>query len=109
MYHLAGGLDDAKTYLQQAATVMERIDVPSERADMLHNLAEVSVKTGEYETALDQYLKALEMRRKIGDRRGAAIESYNLGTLFEYQGRLRRGGPVESRRAQDLPRARRSR
>jgi tetratricopeptide (TPR) repeat protein len=62
---------------------------------MLHNLAEVSVKTGEYETALDQYLKALEMRRKIGDRRGAAIESYNLGTLFEYQGRY--GAAVQSK------------
>ena len=64
-------------------------------ADTLHNLAEVSVKTGAYETAQGQYLKALEMWRKIGDRRAAAIELYNLGTLFEYQGRY--GAAVQSK------------
>ena len=84
-----------QTYLQQAVTIRERINAPSEMADTLHNLAEVSVKTGAFETALGQYLKALEVRRQVGDKRAAAIELYNLGTLFEYQGRY--GAAVQSK------------
>ena len=42
---------------------------------------------GEYDRALRHYLRGLELRRSDGDKRGAAIESYSMGTLFEYQGR----------------------
>ena len=95
MYLSLGSYDEAKTYLQQAVTIRERINAPSEMADTLHNLAEVSVKTGAFETALGQYLKALDVRRQVGDKRAAAIELYNLGTLFEYQGRY--GAAVQSK------------
>jgi tetratricopeptide (TPR) repeat protein len=44
-------------------------------------------KIGNYDEALKQYLRALELRRSAGDKRGAAIESYSLGTVFEQQGR----------------------
>ncbi len=64
-------------------------------ADTLHNLAEVSVKTGAYETAQGQYLKALELWRKVGNKRAEAIELYNLGDVFEYQGRY--GAAVDSK------------
>jgi tetratricopeptide (TPR) repeat protein len=50
-------------------------------------LAETSVKTAQYDQALSQYLRALDLRRTVGDRRGAALESSALGTLFGYQGR----------------------
>jgi tetratricopeptide (TPR) repeat protein len=42
---------------------------------------------GQYDLAVEQYLRALDLRRSTGDKRGAAIESSSLGTLFSYQGR----------------------
>jgi eukaryotic-like serine/threonine-protein kinase len=33
-------------------------------------------------------MHALELRRSTGDARGAAIESYSIGKLFDYQGRF---------------------
>ena len=42
---------------------------------------------GEYDQSLAQYLRALRLRRDAGDKRGAAIESYSMGTIFDYQAR----------------------
>jgi len=89
IYLWRGSYDEAQTYLQQAAAIRERMNLPGDAADTLHSLAEVSVKTGAYETAQGQYLKALDLWRKVGNRRAEAIELYNLGDVFEYQGRYR--------------------
>ena len=64
-------------------------------ADTLHNLAETLSKMGRYDQSLARYLRALDLRRKSGDRRGAAIESYSIGTIFDYQGRY--GAAVKSK------------
>ena len=45
------------------------------------------MKTGHFDQAQEQYLKALELRRNSGDQKGAALESSGLGTLFADQGR----------------------
>jgi len=37
--------------------------------------------------SLQRYLRALDLRRSDGDKRGAAIESYGTGTVFDLQGR----------------------
>jgi tetratricopeptide (TPR) repeat protein len=50
---------------------------------------------GQYDRAVSQYMRALELRRSIGDPRGGAIESYSLGTLFDYQGRY--GAAISSK------------
>ena len=42
-------------------------------------------------------MRALDLRRSINDTRGAAIESYSLGTLFDYQGRF--GAAVNSKQS----------
>ena len=57
-------------------------------ADTLHNLAETSMRTGQFDQAQEQYLKALDLHRNAGDKRGASIESSSMGALFGYQGRL---------------------
>ena len=54
-----------------------------ETADTLHNLAEASLKTGDYEEAAASYLKALNLRRQVGDKRNVGFELYNLGNLFD--------------------------
>jgi tetratricopeptide (TPR) repeat protein len=50
---------------------------------------------GRYDQSLSRYHRALELRRAAGDRRGAAIEAYGIGTLFDSQGRY--GAAVKSK------------
>jgi eukaryotic-like serine/threonine-protein kinase len=50
---------------------------------------------GQYDQAVKEYMRALDLRRKMDDVRGAAIESYSLGILFDYQGRF--GAAVSSK------------
>jgi tetratricopeptide (TPR) repeat protein len=42
---------------------------------------------GRFDQALARYLGALDLRRQDADRRMEAIESYSIGTVFDYQGR----------------------
>jgi tetratricopeptide (TPR) repeat protein len=79
--------DDAQTYLERALQIREKTKNPGDIADTLHNLAETATNKGQYDQALKHYLRALQIRREAGDRQGAAIESYSMGTLFEYQGK----------------------
>jgi serine/threonine protein kinase/tetratricopeptide (TPR) repeat protein len=79
--------EDALTYFERALALREDLNVPTDIADTVHNLAEVNVRMGQYDKALEQYLRALDLNRKAGNKRGAAIGSYSVGTLFEYQGR----------------------
>jgi tetratricopeptide (TPR) repeat protein len=83
-----GEYEDALTYFQQALQLREKSKVPEDIVDSVHNVAETSAKMGQYDQAITQYLRALDLRRSIGDPRGAAIESYSLGTLFQHQGRF---------------------
>jgi tetratricopeptide (TPR) repeat protein len=64
-------------------------------ADTLHNLGETLAKMGKYDQALTRYLRALDLRRSDGDTRSAAIESYSIGTIFDYQGRY--GAAIKSK------------
>ena len=83
-----GEYEDALTYFQQALQLREKSKVPEDIVESVHNIAETWVKMGQYDQAVTQYLRALDLRRSIGDPRGAAIESYSLGTLFQHQGRF---------------------
>jgi eukaryotic-like serine/threonine-protein kinase len=86
-YFLMGDLDNARTYFEQALGLYEKLKNTVEIADAVHNLAEISLNMGQYDQARTQYLRALDLRRNSGDKRGVAMESFGLGTLFEYQGR----------------------
>ena len=94
IYLSLGRYDEAQTYLQQAVTIRERLNVPADVADTLHNLAEVSVRTGAYEPAQGQYLKALELWRKVGNQRAAGLELNDLGE-DSVQGRF--GAAIDSK------------
>jgi eukaryotic-like serine/threonine-protein kinase len=83
-----GEYEDALTYFQQALQLREKAKVPADIVESVHNIAETSAKMGQYDQAVGQYMRALDLRRTVGDPRGAAIESYSLGTLFQHQGRL---------------------
>ena len=87
--------EDARAYYQQALQLREKANVPQDIVDSVHNLAETSARMGQYDQAIAQYMRALDLRRSLEDRRGAAIESYTLGTLFDHQGRF--GAAIKSK------------
>jgi len=87
VYLAKGQSSDALTYYERALELRKKANIPSQVGETLHNLAEASLKAGDYGQSLDYHLKALELFRSSGDKRGAAIQSYSMGTIFEYQGR----------------------
>ena len=80
--------EDAHTYYQQALQLREKSKVPQDIVESVHNLAETLARMGQYDQAVTQYMRALRLRRSMDVLRGAAIESYSMGTLFDYQGRF---------------------
>jgi tetratricopeptide (TPR) repeat protein len=78
---------DSITYLQQAYELRQKLNIPADVADSLHDLAEVSVKLGQFDTALSNYLKAIETYRGVNNQRGIAIESNGMAKIFSAQGR----------------------
>jgi serine/threonine protein kinase/Tfp pilus assembly protein PilF len=87
VYFTKADYQNAHTYYEQALQLREKLNVPGAIADTLHNLAEISTRMGQNDQAIEQFLRALDLRRTTGDKRWAAIESSSLGTLFGYQGR----------------------
>ena len=53
----------------------------------MHDLAQTNVQLGQYDTAISQYLKALEAHRAADDKSGMALESSDMGAVFAAQGR----------------------
>ncbi len=80
-----GEFQDALTYFQQAYDIRTRLN--QDGTEALHDLAQTNVQLGQYDTALSQYLKALEAYRAAGDKNGIATESADMGALFAAQGR----------------------
>ena len=82
-----GNFQDALTYYQQAYQIREKLKLTDDMAESLYNLADANVDLGQYDTAVTQYLKALEIRRNSGDLSGVAINSSGVGALYAEQGK----------------------
>jgi eukaryotic-like serine/threonine-protein kinase len=89
--------EDARTYYQQALQLREKSKVPGDIAESIDSLAYVSVRMGEYDQAVAQFMRGLELHRNMNDVAGAALDSYSLGVMFDYQGRF--GAAVNSKQA----------
>jgi tetratricopeptide (TPR) repeat protein len=96
VYLAKGQYSDAQTYFERALELRQKLKAtPDDIADVQHNLAETLLKNGHPDQALSRYLQALNLRRGFGNRRGAAIESYSIGSVFDSQGRF--GAAVKSK------------
>jgi tetratricopeptide (TPR) repeat protein len=82
-----GAYQDSLTYLEQAYDLRQKLNVPDDVADSLHDLAEVNTKLGQFDTALNDYLKANDIYRRTNNQRGVAIESNGMAKIFAAQGR----------------------
>lgn len=94
-YLAQGQYEDALTYYQQALQLREKLKVPDDIAETVRNLAATNARLGQYDNALSQYLKALELWRNSGDKRGSAMNAYDMGGVFAYEGRF--GAALNSR------------
>ncbi len=89
VYLAKGQYSEAQTYFERTLELREKAGVPpGDMADSAHNLGETFSKEGKYDEALAQYLRALSFRRTANDKRGAAIESYSTGNVFDEEGRF---------------------
>jgi len=57
-------------------------------ADSLAGLGKVNIFLADYSKAIEYYEQALAIAREIGDRRGEALTSWNLGLAHEKEGDL---------------------
>jgi tetratricopeptide (TPR) repeat protein/predicted Ser/Thr protein kinase len=80
--------EDALTYFQQALQLREKSKVPQDIVVAVHDIGETLANMGQYDQAIANYMRALDLHRSTNDTRGAALDSYGLGDLFDYQGRL---------------------
>jgi serine/threonine protein kinase/tetratricopeptide (TPR) repeat protein len=87
-YLSKGDYENALTYFQQALESRQKSQVPEDIAFTLHNLAITYEDLGQYDQALSNFERAIDLYRKAGDKRGMAMQSYTIGRLFGYQGRL---------------------
>ena len=78
---------DAHTYFEQALQHREKSQNSTDIAETLHNLAETSANLGLFDQAIDHYMHALNLRRGLDDKRGAAIETYSMGVVFGMRSR----------------------
>ena len=76
---------DALTYFQQAYDIRSKLN--QDATEALHDLALTNVQLGQYDTAVTQFVKALDASRASGDKNGIALQSGDLGPLFAVQGR----------------------
>ena len=64
-----GQYEDPLTYFERALAIREKKDNPSDLSQTLHNIGETHVRMGQFDHALEQYLRALELSRKAGETR----------------------------------------
>jgi eukaryotic-like serine/threonine-protein kinase len=80
--------EDALTYFQQVLQLREKSKVPGDIVEAVQNLGQVLSNIGQYDKAISYFMRAIDLRRSMNDEKGAALVSYSLGALFDYQGRF---------------------
>ena len=86
LYFEKADYEDALLTLSRPSTQARRLGFPADTAEPFTTW-EKFFRTGQYNQAMDYYLKALELWRKARDKRGVAFASYGLGRAFQNQGR----------------------
>lgn len=86
--YIARDLDSAVTYLEQAQALAEAIDDYRTLGNAVGALASVSKDRGDLARADTLYHRALEVRDRTGDTRGAAADFNNLGLIAQSRGDL---------------------
>ena len=85
-------MEEAKTYLSEAAPALREIGALEQLSDVLVKLALVRRREGDLGGSVTAYREALDARGRMGDASGAAMIHMNLGALFESAGDFANAG-----------------
>ena len=82
-----GRLTEAEKHYREAAAVYESLDATGPRAAAVNNIAEMLRHQGYRDEAGRTFERAMELRRRAGDRRGEGVTLLGLGRLAADRGR----------------------
>lgn len=80
--------DEAANKLNEAIALAQRLKFPKGEATAWNGLGVVEEFRSDYAQAEICYRKALDIRRRLGDKRDIGSSYNNLGVLYEYVGRF---------------------
>lgn len=75
-------LDSAQHCFEMAAAMAEEHGQPHDAAIGLNNLSTVCMEKGDLESAIKHQLRAMDLRREVGDSAGMAKSYNNLGNIY---------------------------
>ncbi len=75
-------LESATKYLTMAVEYLQNSDAISTKADAKSNLASIYVKKGEYEKAINLFLEAYEIDKKVGNKNKISSSLNNIGRVY---------------------------
>ena len=84
-----GQPEEAAALCQQALTELENladVDTRLEEAWLTNTLGSAYLARGEYEAALENFQRSLQLRRVLGDTQGLATLHNNIGVVHYYRG-----------------------
>ncbi len=79
-------LDTAKIYLRKVDSLNKMVSQPKYKALVLKNKGSYNFKTGDYEKALRQNKKAINIYQKIDNKKRIASTFNNIGLIYEKRG-----------------------
>jgi ATP/maltotriose-dependent transcriptional regulator MalT/predicted phosphodiesterase len=77
---------EALTYFEQAYQSSENFD--KEKADAVHGIGLIHMQLGDLNESEQKYQESLNVREKIGDKKGIAISLNDSAIILEHQGRF---------------------
>ncbi|MDO9185570.1 MAG: tetratricopeptide repeat protein [Bacteroidia bacterium] len=89
-YITSGSYVLAGKYAQDALHAAENLNFKKGIGASYNNIGITHWYQGNYEKALENYLKALKIRQEIGDKKGIASSYGNIGIIYETQGEYRK-------------------
>lgn len=81
-HDLKGQTDSAIHYLQTALQGYIRLKLPEKQSHVLNDIALAWYFSGNYELALRNHFKALDLRKKIGEKKYIAMSLHNIGIVY---------------------------
>lgn len=81
----AGQVEEALAALAEAAADARHHERQRERADALHDMAELHLEIGEHEAAASAAHTTLELRRAVADRHGVAVTRILIGDIASHR------------------------
>ena len=82
IYLSKGDYETARIFFSQSLQIREKLKFPTDIADTQHNLGDTFTGLGQYDQAIQQYLSALDLRRKASPTSGVLRSNRPASAFF---------------------------